>query len=642
MSSTSIFAMHWYKSAMEQLKRVRPDLSEETLEKYLHKKLEKMKDPPCILDNNYRKKTVRTTLSSIYDWVDTNKPICGGYGVFYKNQNESVNNVARCIVKFLESRSAMKAEMKRHPPDSYAYRHGDMLQAAEKICANAIYGAGGAPVSFFYNEYTAPSTTATAQSLISTTYAAFEMFMENGIRFYDTSEAIAFINNIASEKTKLSMDGIRPRTREEVEERIVQTHLKPKKANRVMIRTVLNGLDDETITRIYYKNNLYEFTASCATIITTLKEIMDTTESFRAPVKKLMTPELEVNLGHMWDYYSEFVHYKHPVYNRIYRLKTSKRRSVLVIDTDSNMVSIYNWINMVMDCFIDERNTRDHEENVYTAASVICVFLTNMITDTLAQYCENAHVLKSQWKNINMKNEFFFLWLLTTDVKKNYLSSILLREGQAMGGKMDIKGLSFVKSIMSEYVSSYLKNIVKEDILGAKIQYANIIKKLNALSHNIRESVAKGEYLYGKPMAVKAPGHYANPLSEMGVRAVMGWNTAYPDNPIELPENVMVLKVRMEREKDIEDLKDIEPEIYQRLVTEIYRSSNKDIAKGLNAFAVPMNIERVPEWLIPYINVDTIIQDNTNSFFPVLKSLSFEIINTKSDRQTYSNILNVG
>jgi hypothetical protein len=638
----SVFVTKWKIEVKKQIELARPDLTEKQIMKYLDKVIEKnLVNPECHLDNNYRKKKIRTNLLSIYDWVDATHPIIGGYGVFYKNQHQSVNNVARAIRKFLDTRTILKDTMKSYDdPECYEYKHYDMLQAGEKVCANAIYGASGAKVSIFYNLYTAASTTGTAQSLISTTCAAFESFMENGTKFYDTDEAIHFIKNIVNEKHSIGLKGIKLITKEQCLSRLIRTHFKPKKANVELLDRVLSNLTQEEWTRVYYKNNLYEFVSGCREVTRRLRKAMLETETFRAPKEKLMTPQLRTDLNVIWQYLSEFVHYNHPIYNRIYRLKTSKRKSVLVIDTDSNMVSIYNWINMIMSNFVDERNTQPEEESIYTAASIICVFITNMIRCTLDTYCKHANVIKEIWEKVNMKNEFFFETLITTDVKKNYLSSVLLREGNPMFGKVDIKGLAFMKSVISEEVGDYFKSIVKEDILGAHIAYSRMISKLNALSDKIRNSLEEGYCNYGKPMSIKDPDKYKEPLSEMGVRAVMGYNSVYQDNPIELPEHVYVLKVNMQRAKDIEPLKDTYPDVYESLMREIYNNPNKQISsKGLNAFAVPQIAEKMPEWLIQFVDIDTIIEDNTKSFFPVLKSLSLEIINTKSDRLSYSNIV---
>ena len=639
----AIFNTKWMNEAKAQIQLARPDLSDKQIYAYLEKVIEKrMINPPCHLDNNYRHKTIQSNLLALYDWIKTTKPIVGGYGVFYRNQNQSVNNIARMIHKFLVTRKALKNSMKACPdPDSYEYRHYDMLQAGEKVCANAIYGAGGAKVSFTYNLYTAASTTGTAQSLISTACAAFEMFMANNVKFYDFDEMMHFIQNIVEEKHHKSMKGIKYRTREECKKKLLDTCFHPEKINQKILDRVLENLSDEDVTRIYYKNNLFIFTASCQTVMKKLRQIMRKTESFRAPEKKWInkTEGLQEDLDEIWSYYKEFVHYNHPVYNRIYRLKTSVRKSVLVIDTDSNMVLIYDWIKMIMKYFLDDDIDRPMEENMYTASSIIGVFITNMIQDTLDKYCDNANVLKEMWKNINMKNEFFFETLVTTEVKKNYFSSVLLREGKPMGGKLDIKGLSFVKSVMSEEIGDYFKGIIKTDIMKEKINFRDIIKKLNALSDMIRNSLLNGEVTWCKPMAVKDFSKYKDPLSEMGIKAVMYHNYAIPNDPIELPENVKVIKVKLEKEKDIEPLKNINPEVYTHLINNVYHNTNKQIAGGINAFAIPGTDMKMPDWLIPFVNIDTIIEDNMKSFYPVLKSLGLEIINTRAENTSYSNII---
>ena len=647
----SVFDELWFEDTKRQLRLARPDLSDKVLDGYIEKVLRKNKiNPPCVLDNNYVHKKVNTNLDSMIDWIHATKPICGGYGVFYKNQNESVNNVARAVHKFLVTRTALKTHMKQCKPGSYEYKHSDMLQGGEKVCANAIYGSGGAEVSIFYNLYTAPSTTATAQSLISTAYAAFEQFMANGIKFTDVDECLRFISLIVSEKTTHSMSGIRYATRDELVDRLYGMLPKKKKTNRAMeiIRCTVDNLTREEVTRVYYKNNLTEFTQNCDEVVYRLRKIMRETKSFRAPVEKLMTPDLKKDLDIIWGYYSEFVHFNHPLYNRIFRIKTNKRSAVLVIDTDSNMVSIYDWITMMLECFVDRNNTNEPEELMYIAASTISVFMTNMITDTLATYCRISNMPKEYWKNINMKNEFFFDWLITTAAKKNYISSILLREGIPLNGKMDIKGLSFAKSVISDTVSKYMKSIVKDDLLGAKINLRDMLLRLDKLRDMIHDSFMEGKKEYGKPVSVKEFQHYTRGYSDMGVRGVRVWNLAYPENPLELPDNVMIIKLNATRQSDIEGLRDVEPDIYNRLISgfwesykdpELTQDDVKTLVKGINCIAIPSLVEKIPDWVIPYIAVDSIVEDNSKSIFPLLESLSSGLISTRAGQKAHSNIL---
>lgn len=640
----SIFVTEWKITAREKIKMSRPDLTDKEIDKYLDEIVEsRLKNPPCQLDNNYCNKTIDSNLLAIYDWITVNKPIIGGYGVFFRNQNQSVNNIARMIRKFLETRMAIKNRMKKnlelYGPDSYEYKQDDRLQGAEKVNANACYGAGGSSVSFSYNLYAAAATTATAQSLISTACAAFESFMTNNTKFYDFDEILTFIQNVCKEKTKLKLDGIKMRTLPEVRRKILQGCFHPKKINVELLDSVLKNLTGEELTRVFYKNNIFVFTASCQEVMYRLRKIMRYTDSFRAPEKKYMTEELEKDLKKVWKYYKEFVHYNHPTYNRIFRLKTAKRKSVLVVDTDSNMILIRDWINMILDVFVDSDIERSKEENIYTAASLIGVFISYMIQDTLDLYCKNANVPQDFWKNINMKNEFFFETLITSTVKKNYMGKMLLREGRPMNGKLDIKGLSFVKSGISEKIGEYMKGIIQTDIMGEKINFRGVLRKLNDLANSIRDSLLAGDPTYTKPMAVKDFNMYKDPLSEMGIRAVLVHNFVYPEDPIQLPDHVRTIKVKMSRKKDIEKLQETHPDIYKTIIEKVFESSNARLTKGITAFAIPQTQEKIPEWIIPYIDIDTIVEDNMKSFFPVLKALGFEIINTRANNTMFSNII---
>ena len=79
----SVLLAEWKEDAKRKIRLARPEMSEEKIEKYLDKVIEKrFKNPDCFLDNNYRKKTIRSNLASIYDWLGAVKPIIGGYGVF--------------------------------------------------------------------------------------------------------------------------------------------------------------------------------------------------------------------------------------------------------------------------------------------------------------------------------------------------------------------------------------------------------------------------------------------------------------------------------------------------------------------------------------------------------------------------------
>ena len=65
------------------------------------------------------------------------------------------------------------------------------------------YGGSGMPASAFYNIYTAPSTTLSGQSVISTAETTFEAFLVSNFTFVDINECYFWINTVLDEGIKL-------------------------------------------------------------------------------------------------------------------------------------------------------------------------------------------------------------------------------------------------------------------------------------------------------------------------------------------------------------------------------------------------------------------------------------------------------
>ena len=201
--------------------------------------------------------------------------------------------------------------------------------------------------------------------------------------------------------------------------------------------------------------------------------------------------------------------------------------------------------------------------------------------------------------------------------------------------------LDFVKSSTREATEKFFKNLIKEHLLSTEeINISNVLKELEKLENIIRISLESGQKDFLIPKSVKELEAYKDPLREMGVRAVLAWNYAYPDNSIELPEHIDIIKVNMD-ENSIEKIKQSEPEIYERIIENIYNNSDKKIReKGVKVIALPRNIPKIPNWIIPFIDYSTIINNNLSTFHGVLDSLGIGIIKTTED-DYYSNILKI-
>lgn len=286
--------------------------------------------------------------------------------------------------------------------------------------------------------------------------------------------------------------------------------------------------------------------------------------------------------------------------------------------------------------------SRDVNTNAFIVVNTFCYFITQMITDHLAKYCKDSNILDRFSPRINMKNEFLFSRMILSDKKKRYMSKVLLREGHD-DNKIDIKGLDFMKSSTNDTTKQYFKTLAQKEVLEAEdINIANVIRGTHEFERIIEEDLRLGGKRFLTPISVKEIGAYAEPLRNQGIRGVIAWNVIYPDLEITLPEKLDILKVKMEREEDIEDLKDKEPDIYRNIMNGIFRSDNEEIRKkGISIIAIPRNIDTIPEWIIPYIDFDAIVNGNITKFHPILKSLGIEIIQTesKAGKSYFSNII---
>ena len=93
---------------------------------------------------------------------------------------------------------------------------------------------------------------------------------------------------------------------------------------------------------------------------------------------------------------------------------------------------------------------------------------------------------------------------------------------------------------------------------------------LKEFKNHIRRSIEQGERTYLPNANAKDIAAYANPGQEQSVRGVLTWNMLFPDNSIEFPAKISLLKLNIFTEDDIADLKNREPEIYNKIIKGIF------------------------------------------------------------------------
>ena len=654
----SDFISIWKDEMIKTMMTINPKWDEKDINKILNTMLmEQMQNPQVTMDNNVTGENRDSTLLSVLDWAIKRKPIISGNGTFYKNQHEALNPIAKMLDGFLNNRKAVKKKMFQvEDKTSDKYKDLDREQLNWKILVNSYYGASGMPKSAFYSQYSGPATTGVAQSVISTTETLFESFLVDNFKFIDINEAFHYMNTILETDYELE-DWVVHATRDDLFDRIVSMFYDDVYIDEYeeLIRRYIEHLSIEDVTKIYYKNQFMEFTRvhdnirdfydvlfssvrnlKYAKTIDDIPEDLvnkfggdeeDVVKSYNSYVNNqyFMDPNsppetvTEV-LDKLNKIYMKYVYHPFMVIDRIYRLKFFNRKTVCIVDTDSNILAMDTWVDFCNTYLLRGEYGRSEENNTFIMINTIAYFITNAVGKTLEVYGEHSNIPEDFRPRFNMKNEFYFNKLIIGRKKKRYISSIKLREGNLLDPyKPDVKGFDFMKATTSEYAKKRFDMIVKNHILESPLpDISAILGELSKFEKDIRESINNGELTYLPLGNAKDLAAYKDPYSQQGVRGSLAWNVIYPDRAISFPSKVSILKLKIFTLDDMEDLAVTNPDIYNRIKTEIFESKvEKFASKGLQVIAIPQN-EKIPKWCFPYIDYNTVINNIIGQFQGVL------------------------
>lgn len=568
------------------------------------------------------------------------------------------------------------------------------------------------------------ATTSSAQSVISTAETLFEGFVADNYYFLNITECIEWIRTVIKpfvKREEVFDSWVCLKSWNDTRDRIYSRILNPQDNDEEILGKFLEGFTDEELTVLYYKNNLLEFIGDHDEIQELIIEIFENVENLEYAEKEdsdwfskipskyqkdfvgkeykewnkfvdnqfFMNPNdvpetISNTLYALKEYLMKYIYCQYLSVDRIYRLKNFKRKVVTVIDTDSNILSLDTSIDFIMDNVVKgETFGRSFMNNIFICVNMLAYVLTDAVTDILLTYGKHSNIPEEFRPIYNMKNEFLMLKLVIGKTKKRYISKIMLREGNLMNPpKYDIKGFDFKKATTSEYAEEFYMGLIKKYIINSEdIELRNIIHDLKEFKKDVRQSIEDGDRRFLPNISAKEFGAYKNPNSQQSVKAVLAWNMLYPNNTIELPTKVSLLKLNIFDEDDITPLKDTNPEFYDVIMDKIFNdetgifvqkswdpginyinpnTNDKDWVKeipekyrtkyrklgvkewnkfvdgydfdapdaykgewkykkvGMQSIAIPSNSD-IPEWLQPYIDFSTIVNNIMAPFIPVLE-----------------------
>lgn len=467
----------------------------------------------------------------------------------------------------------------------------------------------------------------------------------------------------------------------------------PTEEEMVLVWDYICGLNREDINRIYYKNNLYTF---CDLPIITdliIKILCKLQYPFMNP--NSAPSEVKEDLDLLVTFIKEYVYYDKPYIDKLDRIEYMTRDIVAVSDTDSTIISFDGWYNYVLEKVYnidmpikhekihmvdvinaDEFGDRPLREMVeiveprfdynfytdevveierlvepcklipqdslrYSIINIMAYVCSDLIVDYLAKYCEITGSAEEGVKcRMIMKNEFLFGSLLLTPNRRNYADIQILQEGHIIPDsqktRLAIMGLPINKTTLSDDIKRKLQKILYEDILTAeKIDQVHIMKQLVFIEKEIYTSIMNGEIAYYKPDNIAPMASYSkNPLEVNGVLASVIYNKLKdPDMPaINLEERNKIFKVKINLNRNnVSLIKDTYPEVYDRMVSLL---QDPILGSKCSIIGFPYD-SSIPKWVIPFVDVATIVNDNLKNF--PLDSVGLKRLD--NDNVNYSNII---
>jgi hypothetical protein len=644
-----------YKSSVKRLYTLTtgqafPAKAEPLLSKMIEEALIKTADKNrVVIHNNFHHTVEECDLVDVIGDVYGNKNILSAYGTLWARHSDNLSPLISFINYVQDRRKREKKIELEHlnDEDQTITELHHLLQILCKLVINAEYGASAQGSYFMANSFVGPSTTYNGYTIITSGVMFLEALMENNIQFESTNDAIRFIEECAIHASKYEdpiaewLDDPNAITPEILIDYLTKTKCAEGcYIDRQPIVQMVNTCTQEFINRIYYTNNLKAFLFQDK-VADLLGQCYD--QNFTDP--NVPTEQIKVPMGKINDLVRKYVAHPFVKFNRSEIVKRLKRRSVLLVDSDSLFAYLGKFITETFEELFEVdpevRNTKEHKIAVAHIGNNI---IANMIQDILDAVTSGLSVSEDYQKHINMKSEFLFRRLVMTPNKKNYASIVMVREGKVFDTpKPDIKGLDLKKVSTNAKTRKFFTQVLYDEYLFTDtINPKNILRKFVEFENEIYSSLTqKLNTDFLKPGKFTNFTAYKSPTANSVCKAVILWNAMYPNDQIQPYSKVYMLPISQIRGTD--DLESIR----EKFATE-YNNASKVFTNNADYFeksgakfiAIPKRIDKIPEALVGLIDFNKIVEDNTRADYPLMGSLGFQIQSIGSGK-TFSSFIEV-
>lgn len=659
-------------SAADVLKRMHPEWKRSDIEDALdHIWKQQVQDPTIIMDNNVKEVTEAITLTKLCNWIEREKPVISGNATFYCQPTVLRSPTSIMLRTMKGERKEVKSKLGLYKPSDDEYQMLDLTQQNIKVVMNAEYGGSGTPTAAFYTKWSPAATTLMAQSIITTMAAFFEGYLGDNQVFFNITECIDWMSIVCkkAEDNDIPKWIVIPNPME-VAERIKKKFINGSISiyDIEVINRFINHCNEKELVFLYYANNYRDLISRHPKMQRLLHNVLSNLPNYTIAHDEVPAgfgDKFDINDPSSVDKYNKwianemflnpyaipavvkddmkefislmtkFIYVEYVTPDSIIKLNNHGRNTVLLVDTDSNIINTDLFVSFVLnELFPNESFGREKIYNDMILVNVMCAALSESVALLLDYYGRIHNMDADSRKEFTMKNEFMFRVLFLMPVKKRYTASIVLREGNIIiPFKPEIKGVDFIKAGVSDDVEARFKKMLCDHILFSDtLEIHELVRDVKQFEREIMMDLKSGGMTYLKHMQFKDISAYKNPWTQQAFKATMAWNAIYDENKIYPLDRISLLKTKIASLNDLEDLKQHNPDIYDKIIQNIYLNPADPEMKnvGLKLIAIPNTESGIPEWLIPYIDYDLIISDMIGSFKSILSALGLPEIQFKT------------
>ena len=577
--------------------------------------------------NNNTNENQILTVEEFINYFLNSESILTGYNVLIKNQHQQTSIAIKALENILNKRKYYKQLMEKAEKGSHEYIYYRVMQLTFKILANSYYGIISMESSIFYNAFIQNSITTTGQDLISSAIYQVESLIANNEKFENFDDILRFVSEVTKEKYEINSYLDRNITKDEL---IVyfqkQSTFNITSAQQKILQLLISKLSDDEINKLFYKNQL--------------PQLLENSFFTKRIIDIFNNGELEKH-SEFFNIINNIVTCRMFAWNKFIRISTQKRQASIVTDTDSTFAYLGRLVNHAKQ--LTNVTDKEKEQNILNFYIQV---LTSSLKDIFSIFTRNVQIPEEFRSIIEMKNEFVYSRLVTTRNKKNYGGWLKSELGKPIPGNdpkkhLDIKGLSIRKSTVAKSIRASFQNLLVEDILlPEKINIRTVLRHYNEISEKVKESLMSGSTEFLIPKSVKAFTKYANPGSIEQAKATIIWNMLEPNEEITPPDTVYTLKINAPTENcdAMKRLKEINEEKYNIILKTVFHQEPGEInisSNGFNVVAIPMDREKIPDYLLPIINYNLMVNANVKNANILLESLGIVCFDDKTNKTNY-------